>query len=134
MQTILLRPRLLLYSRICVAQARDVHVDEAARDLPVEVQVREQRGRVPDDRPPEALVAERGRVPPGELFRPPHCAEFGAWDAQGVPLADRDGKELSKSASKKVQKEWAAQKKRHEEFLAWQKQETAGAGTEAEKA
>ena len=77
---------------------------------------------------------ERGRVPPGELFRPPHCAEFGAWDAQGVPLADRDGKELSKSASKKVQKEWAAQKKRHEEFLAWQKQETAGAGTEAEKA
>ncbi|TFY58096.1 hypothetical protein EVJ58_g6625 [Rhodofomes roseus] len=65
---------------------------------------------------------EKGRVAPRDMFKPPHVREgtYGNWDENGLPLTDGDGKELSKNASKKVQKEWAAQKKLHEEFLAWQ--------------
>ena len=72
---------------------------------------------------------ERGRVPPQEMFRPPHvdAGLYSAWDADGLPVRDGEGKELSKSAGKKVAKDWAAQKKRHEEFLEWQRQEQAQA-------
>ncbi|KAI0358609.1 hypothetical protein OH77DRAFT_1421018 [Trametes cingulata] len=68
---------------------------------------------------------EKGRVPPQEMYKPPNVAEgtYGSWDENGVPLTDGEGKELSKSASKKLQKEWTLQKKRHEEFLEWQKQQ-----------
>ncbi|KAI0633558.1 tRNA synthetases class I (C) catalytic domain-containing protein [Trametes polyzona] len=77
------------------------------------------------DRQKRLAALEKGRVPPQELFRPPNVAEglYGSWDENGVPLTDGEGKELSKSASKKLQKEWTLQKKRHEEFLEWQKQQ-----------
>ena len=66
---------------------------------------------------------EKGRVAPQELFRPPNVPEgtYSSWNEDGVPLTDGEGKELSKSAGKKVLKEWTNQKKAHEEFLAWQK-------------
>lgn len=66
---------------------------------------------------------EKGRVPPQELFRPPHVPEgtYGSWNADGIPLTDGDGTELSKNQAKKVTKEWTAQKRMHEEFLAWQR-------------
>ena len=64
---------------------------------------------------------ERGSVPPEQLFKPPNVPKgvYGSWDDQGVPLTDGEGKELSKNQTKKVQKEWAAQRKLHEEYLAW---------------
>ena len=67
---------------------------------------------------------EKGRMPPQELFRPPHVDEglYGSWNEDGLPLTDREGKELSKNQVKKVKKEWDIQKKLHEEFLAWQKE------------
>jgi cysteinyl-tRNA synthetase len=67
---------------------------------------------------------ERGSVPPEQLFKPPNVPEgvYGSWDDQGVPLTDGEGKELSKNQTKKVQKEWAAQRKLHEEYLAWKKE------------
>ncbi|KAJ7162097.1 tRNA synthetases class I (C) catalytic domain-containing protein [Mycena filopes] len=69
-----------------------------------------------------AAKLEKGRVPPQERFRPPNVAEgtYGSWDAEGVPLTDGEGKELSKNAKKNVVKEWGAQKKLHEEWRAWQ--------------
>ncbi|KAH9946950.1 cysteinyl-tRNA synthetase [Amylocystis lapponica] len=68
---------------------------------------------------------EEGRVPPHEFFKPPNvpAGTYGSWDESGLPLTDGEGKELSKNAGKKVQKEWARQKKLHEEFLEWQKSE-----------
>lgn len=67
---------------------------------------------------------EKGRVPPQELFRPPHvdAGLYSSWSAEGLPLADREGKELSKNQAKKVKKDWDLQRKLHEEFLAWQKE------------
>lgn len=77
------------------------------------------------ERQKRIAVLEKGRVPPQELFRPPNVPEgtYGSWDGNGVPLTDGEGKELSKSAAKKVKKEWDLQEKRHRDFLEWQKQE-----------
>ncbi|KAI0745279.1 cysteinyl-tRNA synthetase [Earliella scabrosa] len=77
------------------------------------------------ERQKRLAALEKGRVPPQEMFRPPNVPEgtYGSWDETGIPLTDGEGKELSKSAGKKVQKEWTLQKKRHEEFLEWQKQQ-----------
>jgi cysteinyl-tRNA synthetase len=69
---------------------------------------------------------ERGRLSPREMFKPPHVPEgtYGSWNEDGIPLTDGEGKELSKSKSKNVQKEWNNQKGFHEKFLAWEKQQT----------
>ena len=77
------------------------------------------------ERQKRLAALEKGRVPPQELFRPPNVPEgtYGSWDENGIPLTDGEGKELSKSAGKKALKEWTLQKKRHEEFLEWQKQQ-----------
>ena len=54
---------------------------------------------------------EKGRLPPGELFRGERGAEFSAWDEQGVPTKTKEGEDLPKSRAKKVAKEWDMQKK-----------------------
>ena len=68
---------------------------------------------------------EKGRVAPQDMFKPPNVPEgtYGSWDANGLPLTDGEGKELSKNRSKTVLKEWTQQKELHEKFLAWQAQE-----------
>lgn len=65
---------------------------------------------------------EKGRIPPRDKFKPPHVPEgtYGSWNEHGLPLTDGEGKELSKSRSKTLQKELTNQTKLHEEFLAWQ--------------
>jgi len=65
---------------------------------------------------------EKGRVAPEDLFKPPNVPEgtYGSWNEEGVPLTDAEGKELSKNQGKKVEKDWAVQKKLHDEWLAWQ--------------
>ncbi|KAG6827339.1 hypothetical protein H0H92_012160 [Tricholoma furcatifolium] len=65
---------------------------------------------------------EKGRVPPEEMFKPPNADAYGSWDDKGLPLTEKDGKELSKNQVKKVQKDWATQKKLHEEYLVWKEQ------------
>ncbi|KAI9507482.1 tRNA synthetases class I (C) catalytic domain-containing protein [Russula earlei] len=67
---------------------------------------------------------ERGSISPEQLFKPPNVPEgvYSSWDDQGLPLTDGEGKELSKNQTKKVQKDWTAQKKLHEEYLAWKKE------------
>ena len=68
---------------------------------------------------------EKGRLGPQEMFRPPHVPEgtYGSWNEDGVPLTDGEGKELSKNLAKRLVKEWTNQKKLHEEFLAWRKEQ-----------
>ena len=39
---------------------------------------------------------------------------YSAFDTDGVPTHDKEGKELSKSAYKKLKKEWEKQKKLYE--------------------
>jgi cysteinyl-tRNA synthetase len=53
---------------------------------------------------------EKGRVAPTEMFKS-NTEEYSEWDEQGLPTKDKEGAELPKSRVKKLQKEWAAQKK-----------------------
>ncbi|KAI0026764.1 tRNA synthetases class I (C) catalytic domain-containing protein [Vararia minispora EC-137] len=85
------------------------------------------------ERERRAKKLARGRAPPWEMFRAPHVPEgkYGGWDADGVPTTDGAGAELSKNARKGLLKEFAAQRRVHEEYLAWRREEEAG-GREAE--
>ncbi|ORZ38834.1 tRNA synthetases class I (C) catalytic domain-domain-containing protein, partial [Catenaria anguillulae PL171] len=66
----------------------------------------------------------RGREDPKVMFREGGSAagDFGQWDSEGLPTHDAKGEELPKSRKKKVAKEYDAQKKLHEEFLAADKE------------
>ncbi|KAJ7212947.1 tRNA synthetases class I (C) catalytic domain-containing protein [Mycena pura] len=76
------------------------------------------------ERAKRAAKLEKGRVAPQDFFKPPNVSEgtYCSWDEDGIPLTDGEGKELSKSARKKAQKEAVTQKKLHEEWLDWQKE------------
>ena len=54
-----------------------------------------------------------------EMFR---TSEFSAWDADGLPTHDVEGKEVAKSRAKKLRKDWERQKKAHEAWQASQRQ------------
>lgn len=76
----------------------------------------------------EKLLAklERGRTPPEQFFKPPNVPEgtYSQWNDQGIPTADGDGAKLSKNQEKRALKQWADQKKLHDEFLTWQHQQS----------
>lgn len=71
---------------------------------------------------------EKGRVPPEEIFRPPNVPDgtYSRWDEHGLPTATGTGEELSKNQQKKARKDWEAQKKLHEEFLVWKREQESG--------
>lgn len=59
----------------------------------------------------------RKNVPPEEMFRS-QTDLYSAFDDSGVPTADKNGEPLSKSAVKKLKKEWDKQKKLFEKARA----------------
>ncbi|OAX37915.1 hypothetical protein K503DRAFT_719061, partial [Rhizopogon vinicolor AM-OR11-026] len=67
---------------------------------------------------------EKGRVPPEEIFQPPNVPDgtYSRWDEHGFPTATGSGEELSKNRQKNLRKDWEAQKKLHEAFLAWKRE------------
>lgn len=60
------------------------------------------------------------------MYKPPHTDFYSAWDDNGLPTKDKEGNDLSKAGGKKLAKEWKAQEKAHEAFLAWQKEKESG--------
>ena len=61
----------------------------------------------------EAEKEAKSRVDPRQMFK---TEEFSEWDDDGVPTKDAKGEPLAKNQSKKMRKQWEAQKKAHEEF------------------
>ena len=60
---------------------------------------------------------EKGKLNHLDMFR---TSEFSAWDEEGLPTKDAEGKDVAKSRSKKLKKDWERQKKLHEAWLASQ--------------
>jgi len=60
---------------------------------------------------------EKGKLSPLEMFR---TSEYSAWDEEGMPVRDAEGKEVAKSRLKKLKKELDRQRKLHEDYLAKQ--------------
>lgn len=68
----------------------------------------------------ETKKSVEASVPPQEMFR--DITLYSAWDAEGIPSKDAQGGDLTRSAMKKMRKQYESQKKRHEKY-----RETAGA-------
>lgn len=66
-----------------------------------------------------ARKAEQGKIDHLNMFR---MSEFSAWDGDGVPIKDAEGKDVAKSRVKKLRKDWERQKKLHEAWLKMQSQ------------
>lgn len=105
----LVDPTVLIRQREEKAQAA---ADKAAKKAATAAAAEEKR----------IATLQKGKTPPTELFRPPNVAEglYTKWDETGLPTHDGEGKEVSKSASKKLAKDIKAQEKAHEAYLAWQ--------------
>lgn len=75
----------------------------------------QQKLKAKEDRIREAAAkADKGRLSHLDMFR---TTEYSAWDGDGIPTKDEEGKEVAKSKSKKLKKMWDAQKKSHEAWL-----------------
>lgn len=75
----------------------------------------QQREAVKVERAREAQAkADKGRLSPMDMFR---TDEYSVWDQDGIPVRDKEGKEITKSRAKKLRKEWERQKKLHEGWV-----------------
>ena len=59
--------------------------------------------------------AEKGKLSPLDMFR---TDEYSAWDDEGMPTKEANGEDVAKSKSKKLRKQWEAQKKLHDNWKA----------------
>lgn len=86
---------------------RQARADKEERDR------RKEKARKNKERDTAAQVG-KGRLSHTDMFR---TEEFSEWDQDGVPLKDKDGREVAKSRVKKLRKEWEKQKKLHETWV-----------------
>merc|ERR1712121_61103 len=62
-----------------------------------------------------ALEAAK-RMPPAEMFKS-ETDKFSEWDDKGFPTKTKEGEEIPKAQIKKLQKAYAAQEKKYNEWL-----------------
>ncbi|KAI8834116.1 tRNA synthetases class I (C) catalytic domain-containing protein [Chytridium lagenaria] len=88
--------------------------DEGLVDLNVALDDRD------DGRALVKFVDPKGATPPNLLFKEGESAGlYSKWDEKGIPTHKADGEEISRSGLKKMQKQYEAQEKLHEKYLAW---------------
>jgi len=63
-------------------------------------------------------IVEKGRQPPSEMFKG-EGSQYSSWDVDGFPLTTLDGKELSKSETKKLRKIFEQQGRKHAVYQEW---------------
>jgi cysteinyl-tRNA synthetase len=74
--------------------------------------------RLAEEATKKAVVAEKAKVQPQDMFK---TDEFAEWDANGLPTKLKGGDDLPKSRKKKLEKDWKAQKVAHEKWKNEQK-------------
>lgn len=62
------------------------------------------------------------KINPKQLFIH-QTDKYSVFNENGIPTLDKDGKELSKSLAKKLQKEWEKQNENYQKYLKSQEQE-----------
>lgn len=103
-----------------VSPAELIRAREEKRAL-IDAKASKKAASVAAERAKRVQKLEKGSVKAEDMFKPPHVpgGTYGSWNDDGVPLTDGEGKELSKSAAKKVVKDWATQKKARSDYEAW---------------
>lgn len=61
-----------------------------------------------------AAEADKGRLSHLQMFK---TEDFSEWDQDGLPVKDKEGREIAKNRGKKLRKEWERQKKLHETWV-----------------
>lgn len=80
-----------------------------------------QKDKARKEREAEAAAkAEKGKLSPRDMFK---TEEYSQWDANGMPVKDATGEEITKSKGKKLKKDWDRQNKLHEDWLEAKKKE-----------
>jgi cysteinyl-tRNA synthetase len=99
---------------------------EERQAIAAEKEAKKAAAKLAADKKARALL-EKGRTSPTEMFKPPHVAEgvWQAWDDRGIPTLDAEGQEVSKSARKKIEKEWKVQEGLHDKWLQWKENESS---------
>lgn len=80
-----------------------------------------QKDKARKEREAEAVAkADKGKLSPQDMFK---TEEYSQWDANGLPVKDAAGEEITKSKGKKLKKEWDRQNKLHEDWVEAKKKE-----------
>ena len=80
-----------------------------------------QKDKARKEREAEAVAkADKGKLSPQDMFK---TEEYSQWDANGLPVKDAAGEEITKSKGKKLKKEWDRQNKLHEDWVEAMKKE-----------
>lgn len=61
-----------------------------------------------------AAKADKGRLSHLDMYK---TDEFSEWDQDGLPVRDKEGREIAKNRGKRLRKEWDKQKKLHETWV-----------------
>mmetsp|Transcript_27177 Transcript_27177/g.48787 ORF Transcript_27177/g.48787 Transcript_27177/m.48787 type:complete len:620 (+) Transcript_27177:30-1889(+) len=96
-------PETLLKEQERKRQEEQKAVDKKAETLRLKAQKEEEK-------------AAQARIRPEDMFLS-QTDKYSTFDAQGIPTHDAAGEALSKSARKKVTKDWEKQKKLHDQYI-----------------
>ena len=94
---------------------RELRASREAKERAAQEKQREREEREQTKMKDEASKVDKGKQDHMTMFR---TEEYSAWDADGIPLKDKGGEEITKSKRKRLTKDWERQKKLHETYLA----------------
>ncbi|KAI1406566.1 tRNA synthetases class I (C) catalytic domain-containing protein [Hypoxylon fuscum] len=87
--------------------------EKAAKDA-VKARAKEEARRAREKAEEEKLA--KAKLAPEDMFK--NDERYSEWDAKGIPTKMKDGSEVPKSQTKKLNKDWDRQKKAHDDYLA----------------
>ncbi|GFR89322.1 cysteine--tRNA ligase, cytoplasmic-like [Elysia marginata] len=97
--------------------SREVLLKEREEKIRQEEEKRAEKERLRKKKEAEqAAKSAQERIPPSELFRS-ETDKYSAFDEKGIPTHDAAGQELTKSALKKLVKQFEAQDKKYAKYL-----------------
>lgn len=97
--------------------SREVLLKEREEKIRQEEEKRAEKERLKKKKEEEqAAKSAQDRIPPSEMFRS-ETEKYSAFDEKGIPTHDAAGQELSKSALKKLVKQYEAQDKKYQKYL-----------------
>eukprot|EP00658_Telonema_sp_P-2_P015885 TRINITY_DN16136_c0_g1_i9.p1 TRINITY_DN16136_c0_g1~~TRINITY_DN16136_c0_g1_i9.p1 ORF type:complete len:766 (+),score=243.74 TRINITY_DN16136_c0_g1_i9:62-2359(+) len=97
-----------LVSEIAKAKAQKSNKDSGAQ---VEKEIKRLKQNIAKHKK-DVEKLEAGKVAPTELYKiGEHAGNYSAWDAKGIPTADKEAAPINKGQLKKMQKNWSVQKK-----------------------
>ncbi|KAK3110103.1 cysteinyl-tRNA synthetase, partial [Teratosphaeriaceae sp. CCFEE 6253] len=99
--------------------SQSLREERASRDAATASKTAAKEKAKADAEAAEQKKLEQGKLSQLEMFR---TSEYSAWDAEGMPTRDAEGKDVAKSRTKKLKKDWERQRKLHESWAASQPQ------------